>query len=115
MKLSPTKLPLAENAYVSQEKVVDYLLSSSHPAGRTKARFFRGFGFSTDAWNVLADAIRDHAMTHDVKESEESEFGTKYVVDGVLNTPDGRNPKIRAIWFVERGEDRPRFVTAYPC
>ena len=37
-----------------------------------------------------------------------------YVVEGTLPTPDGRNPRVRAIWFIREGEHRPRLVTAYP-
>ena len=44
---------------------------------------------------------------------KKSSFGVKYVIDGPLQTPDGRNPSVRAIWFVETGEKQPRFVTAY--
>jgi hypothetical protein len=28
--------------------------------------------------------------------------------------PDGRTPTIRSVWFIETGEEVPRFVTAYP-
>jgi hypothetical protein len=27
---------------------------------------------------------------------------------------DGRNPLVRAVWFIETGEAIPRLVTAYP-
>lgn len=38
----------------------------------------------------------------------------KDVIEGPLVTPGGRNPMVRAIWFVESGQEHPRFVTAYP-
>ncbi len=38
-------LPNAERAVVSERKVVDYLLSETHPDGRGKARFFSGARF----------------------------------------------------------------------
>ena len=28
--------------------------------------------------------------------------------------PDGRQPFIRAVWFIETGEEIPRLATAYP-
>jgi hypothetical protein len=45
---------------------------------------------------------------------EASPFGTRYVIEGIISTPDGRAPFIRAVWFIETGEQIPRFVTAYP-
>jgi hypothetical protein len=39
---------------------------------------------------------------------------TNYTIEGVLETPDGRNPYVRTVWTVEIGSDAPRFVTAYP-
>ncbi|MEK7270317.1 MAG: DUF6883 domain-containing protein [Planctomycetota bacterium] len=32
-----------------------------------------------------------------------------------MHAPDGRTPSIRAVWFIERGETNPRFVTAFPA
>jgi hypothetical protein len=49
-------LPLAENAFVDQSKIVDYLLSMTHPDGQAKARFFIAFGFHPSQWRQLADS-----------------------------------------------------------
>jgi uncharacterized protein DUF6883 len=45
---------------------------------------------------------------------EDAPFGKRYIVDGELTAPDKRKPQIRAIWFIEIGEDVPYLVTAYP-
>jgi len=37
-------LPNREKAYIPTPKLYDYLLSTSHTAGKGKAKFFRGFG-----------------------------------------------------------------------
>jgi len=39
------KLPNREQADIPQSKLIDYLLSENHAAGRSKAAFFRNFGF----------------------------------------------------------------------
>lgn len=31
-----------------------------------------------------------------------------------METPDGRTPFVRSVWFVKNAEDITRFVTAYP-
>lgn len=108
------KLPNYEAATVPQAKITEYLLSLTHEDGRSKAKFFMSFGFAIDDWDRLAEALQTHATEHEVSNTEPSPFGTRYVIEGIISTPDGRTPYIRAVWFVETDEDRPRFVTAYP-
>jgi hypothetical protein len=108
------RLPNGESAEVPRAKIVSYLLSTSHPGGRGKAAFFKRFGFSPDAWQTLAEALRQHAAEHDVSNVEETPFGRRYVIEGPLRAPDGRSPNVRTVWFVEHAETVPRFVTAYP-
>lgn len=108
------KLIGIERAVVPRRKVVDYLLSSTHPEGRGKAAFFRRYGFGPEAWEVLADALRRHAAEHEVTREEPSPFGTRYVVEGIMETPSGRTPRVRSVWFVANDDDTPRLVTAYP-
>lgn len=107
-------LPNAGAAMVAQEKVTGYLLSTTHRDGRHKAAFFLSFGFTTGDWQVVAAALVQHATDHAVAKSEETPFGTRYVVEGTMQTPSGRTPSIRSVWFVENEETVPRFVTAYP-
>ena len=71
-------------------------------------------GFTADAPDVLADALRRHAAERKVAAVEESPFGTRYVVEGIMEAPDGRSPAVRSVWFIETGEDVARLVTAYP-
>ncbi len=108
------KLPNHTQALVAESKITDYLLSLTHPRGQHKARFFMRFGFSPVAWQVLADALRQHAADHEVVRVDDTPFGTLYVIEGALLTPDGRAPMIRTVWFIEHGEDTPRLTTAYP-
>ena len=108
------KLPNRRNAHVNQAKLNRYLLSLEHAHGRHKAIFFRGFGFSANKSKVLAQALLQHATKHDVAKIEDSAYGKRYVIDGILEAPDGRDPTVRAIWFIENGKAIPRFVTAYP-
>lgn len=108
------KLPNHERALVPREKVVDYLLSRTHRDGRGKAAFFSRFGFTPESWQTLAEALLRHAARYEVAKAEATPFGTRYVVEGELETPDGRAPSVRAVWFVETDEEIPRLATAYP-
>ena len=84
------KLPYADRLEVPQAKVVQYLLSLTHRAGRGKAGFFSTFGFQVSAWEVLADALRQQARDNAVTLSEDTPFGTRYIIEGPLITPNGR-------------------------
>jgi hypothetical protein len=44
----------------------------------------------------------------------ETLFGPRYEVEGSLRTPDSRNPHIRTVWQVDKGQLAPRLITAYP-
>ncbi|MGE0826335.1 MAG: DUF6883 domain-containing protein [Candidatus Binatia bacterium] len=108
------KLPNIAQALIPRKKIVNYLLSDTHDAGRDKATFFTHFGFTANNWEVLVHALRRHAVQHEITKIETSPFGTRYVIHGALQTPTGRTPQIRAVWFIDTGETIPRFVTAYP-
>lgn len=107
-------LPNRELAVVSPAKITDYLLSETHPDGRHKCQFFKAFGYSLDQWELLADTVRQHLLDYEVRKIEDSPFGTRYVVEGIISTPDRRTPLLRSVWFIRQGEDIPQFVTAYP-
>lgn len=106
-------LPNAPEARVEREKVVEYLLSLSHPDGRSKAAFFMRYGFSVEEWKTLAESLCEVGISNPVTGQVESIHGRRYTVDGRLRTPDGRMPMVRTVWIVEPGT-APRLVTAYP-
>jgi hypothetical protein len=108
------KLPHAKEAVVPQNKIESYLLNPSHPIGGSKAGFFLRFGFRREQWNLLADALRQHALENPVASSVSDVDGTTYLVEGSLQTPSGRSPRLRSVWLVETGKLAPRFITAYP-
>jgi hypothetical protein len=108
------RIPNVEGAYVPRSKLLDYLLSTSHPVGSAKAGFFRGVGFDESTVERLEHGLAGIAASEDVTTVVPSVHGVKYVVDGMLGTPRGARVPIRTVWIVENGEDRPRFVTAYP-
>ena len=108
------RLPFWDQAEVPEEKITKDLLCTGHRDGRHKAAFFMAHGFSPDNWEALAEALRQHAAQCDVVQREDTPFGTRYVVEGPLQAPDGCNPLIRVVCFFEKEETAPRLVTAYP-
>lgn len=108
------KLPNREDAYVPLPKLYDYLLSKTHSVGRWKARFFRALGFDETNVDMLEQRLIAIAHSEDVKDVVPSAHGTKYVIEGSLQTPAGSLVQVRTVWIINAGQDRPRFVTAYP-
>ena len=108
------KLPNIENAFIRPEKITKYLLSNNHPDGQYKARFFCSFGFSLAAWQKLETALLQHAFQHEIAQKKTTPFGVSYTIEGYLQTPNGRFPEVRSVWFIETGQITPYFVTAYP-
>ena len=108
------KLQNKENAYIPTAKLLNYLLSETHPIGKSKARYLRSMGFNETNVNLLKERLIAIAQSENVKETISSSHGVKYVIDGLLQTPVGISTQIRTIWVIEKGQERPRFVTAYP-
>lgn len=109
------ELPNKSRAYVPLEKVIDYLLSETHPVGKSKAKYFRSYGFNDENASDLAQGLLIIAQNFPVESSERSRFGVKYVLDGELETPNGDMIQVKTVWIIESGDDIPRFVTAYPA
>jgi hypothetical protein len=107
-------LPNANFATVAEQKIKGYLLNPAHPVGGPKAAFFLRFGFEADEWERLANALIKHAQQNEVHESQPTKYGTRYAIDGPLQTPDGTILNIRSAWYIDSGGDTPRFVTAHP-
>ena len=108
------QLPNADAAVVSRDKIVGYLLNSQHPDSAGKAAFFSAMGFHVDSWRQLADALIKLVTVAPVALRVDSPHGSKYIVDGAIDTPSGRSASVRTVWIVDHGNHAPRLVTAYP-
>jgi lactate dehydrogenase-like 2-hydroxyacid dehydrogenase len=101
-------------AYIPSGKLTAYLLSETHSVGKSKAKLFRSVGYNELNVSLLKESLLSIAHTEDILDTQSSEHGVKYVIEGMLQTPAGGTLKIRTVWIIDRGQDRPRFVTAYP-
>jgi hypothetical protein len=108
------KLPHIDSAVVEDAKLTDYLLALHHPRGAAKARFLMSFGFSQDRPEALRAAFLAHAGQAEVVASQDTDFGTILEIEGPLPSPDGRNPAVRAVWFLDTGTVAPRLITMVP-
>ncbi len=108
------KLPNSKTAIVPREKLIKYLLSETHLVGNAKARFFRKIGFNETNIDELTKVLLKIALTNDVKEKREFEYGINYAIDGTIEALSRKSVMITTVWFAKTAKSRPRFVTAYP-
>ena len=106
-------LPDRQYAIIPPAKLSNYLLSLSHPAGRSKARFLLAVGYRLERPEILEQDLLSIAHEVEVTEVERSEHGMKYVIEGEVEASRGHHIRLRTIWITE-GSHAPRFVTAYP-
>lgn len=107
-------LPHADEASIDPAKLCDYLLSTTHPVGRFKARFFGALGFSADRWPELESALRTQHLTQEAESALVIPSGQKFIIRAILTGPNGQSAGVVSVWFTRAGETAPRFVTAYP-
>jgi len=69
---------------------------------------------AAELWQILAEALKKHALENEVSKMENTPFGIRYVIEGELETPVGRKPKVLVVWFIETLTEVPRLATAYP-
>ena len=107
-------LPNADAAVIDPVKLHGYLLSTDHPIGRFKARFFHALGFVAHRWQELEIALRVQHLSQEAQLHEAGSHGRAYQIRAILTGPGGVSAEVVSVWFVRRGETNPRFVTAYP-
>lgn len=105
---------VVDNLVVPEPKVTRYLLNLDHERGGPKARFFLGFGFGINDPDVLVRALMTHGAAYEIVETEDRFRATVYTVEGEIESPDGRNPRIRTVWQIDEGATEARFITAVP-
>lgn len=108
------KVPKHKFAIISESKIQNYILSNTHPTGRTKASFFNSVGFDIDNEDFLVNELKKLIATNNFDMLIENNFGQKYIVGGSINSPTGINVEVTTVWFIEKGNTIPYFVTAYP-
>jgi hypothetical protein len=108
------KLRNAHLAIVDRSKVLDYLLNEAHPDNGGKARFFGLLGYSREdppwfwPFEILPNTGRSSAVPN------QHTARNMLLMGGSGQTQESRQWSIRTVWIIDRGEDAPRLVTAYP-
>ena len=107
-------LPNAENAQIPDNKITKYLLDFENPQNKGKALFYEKIGYSLENFEILRIDLQKLVKTGEVKEILPNIEGTKYVVVGTINAPNGKTYELKTIWIIEQKHEFPRLVSAYP-
>lgn len=105
------KLPNCENAIIEPSKLTEYLLNVEHKRGGNKARSLIQFGYSRENWQQLAVDIRQCHLEANVNTVRETSYGTHYEISEFLQTPSGRQLRVKTVWQIDRETDFPRLIT----
>ena len=111
--MSPS-LPNIAQAVISREKLEGYILNVEHRRGGHKARLLAQFGYTADNWRRLEYDIRRCIMDAEIETTRATMYGTRYEIVGLLNTPNGRDLRVRTVWQTDAGTNVPRLITLYP-
>jgi hypothetical protein len=109
-----TQLPRVADAIPDDRKITQYLLSTVHPTGASKAKLFISSGCSPGNWAELKSALLDHPRNNPATSQANTPFGQKFEVSCSLVAPDGRNTCVISVWIIEPPNPNPRFITTYP-
>lgn len=107
------RVPKADQVRIDERKVRGYLLSSTHPVGRFKARVFAALGFDETNVDAFVSEVRRIAAAGEVSNVEDTEFGRKYTVPGELKGRAG-SAEVLTVWIQETGSTDVRLVTVRP-
>ena len=108
------ELPNRHLAYVPEAKITRYLLDENHPHGWGKAQEFRKRGYNESNVATMISDLIVVAQSQPVSEIEPTQYGTKYVIYGVIQPPIGGDLLILSVWQIDSGRSAPRLLSAYP-
>jgi hypothetical protein len=100
---------------IPENKLEKYLLNISHPDGYSKALFFKKHGYEINNSDLLEVELKKFANIFEVSKTIETQFGTKFIIDGFIKSFINQIIEIRTIWFVEKSDSKnAKLVTVYP-
>jgi len=54
---------------------------------KVKPHFSKDLARAAELWQILAEALKKHALENEVSKTENTPFGIRYVIEGELETP----------------------------
>ncbi len=107
-------LPNADRAEIDPLKLHGYLLDSTRPVGRFKARFFGALGYVAAEWQLLEADLRIQHLSQPAASGPVEPHGQAWTIRAILIGPNGQSAGVVSVWFFRPDNPAPNFVTAYP-
>ena len=105
-----SRLPNYQRAVVLHSKIKNYLLNPDKSNGKSK--LFRGLGYTMRNASRLEKDIRAGLKDNKALKFKPNKYGnTMYNVTMQLGI--GEKASILTVWQIDKGSNRPRFITAY--
>jgi len=101
---------LDPGATIPEEKLTRYLLVLI-PKG-DKSKFLAQAGYTIANWQQLEQDLRTQILPRLAIATENTKFGQKYQIDGMLSGSNGVELRVRTVWIMTAQETR--FVTLVP-
>ncbi|TVQ57537.1 MAG: hypothetical protein EA366_08385 [Spirulina sp. DLM2.Bin59] len=108
------KLPNHDQAIINPSKLVQYVLNIDHDRGGTKAKKLLSYGYHPEQWQRLERDIRRYHLNMEVLRIKETDYGTRYEIQGTLMTPIDKPLVIKTVWQIDIGTTIPRLITLFP-
>ena len=104
----------ADLAIVEREKITEYLLNPGIDTAEARRDSLPDLDLPSKLGTCSpAPCVSTRSVT-EVSRTYETLWGPRFEINGELNAPDGRQPRIRTVWQVDGGQIAPRLITAYP-
>ncbi|MCK9426228.1 MAG: hypothetical protein M0Q21_09335 [Ignavibacteriaceae bacterium] len=104
------KIPV--DVEISDGKIKNYLLLKKDVGD--KSFFLLQAGYSLENFEKLISDLREQILSFDAVFIEESVYGDKYKIPGVLIGPNGKSLLINTIWMKENITYKWKFITLFP-
>lgn len=101
--------------FVHPDKIAKYLLDPGSDDGAAKCAYLTSYGFTAEDPFELARALEEHVCESNFERIEESDWGRKFIFDGPLPAPNGRDATVVTVWMQDPCEPHiMKFVTSRP-
>lgn len=108
------KIPNADRAVITEDKLCNYLLNPAHRRGGSKAALLLAMGYRVDDWQQLEADIRTNHLAAEVDRESDTAYGPRYELVSPLHGPNGKMVIFRSVWQIDLGTNYPRLITMYP-
>jgi len=108
------RIPNADKAVISVEKLRDHLLNPPRRRGGAKARLLLSLGHSRERPEQLELDLRQQHLSLDAATESADDYRRRFEIVAPIVGPGGRSVIFLSVWQIDRSTEAPRLITLYP-